>query len=156
MRKRAILVAVANGAEEIETVTIVDVLRRAGATVTLAKAGSIGSDLKCQMSRGMSITADALLRDEAVLQTKYDAIVLPGGLEGAKTLAKEKLLLGKIALQMKEHRLVAAICAAPVFVLANNNLLNNVPKAVCHPTVIDNIENEAIRNKFLRSPKEHE
>ena len=97
MRKRAILVAVANGAEEIETVTIVDILRRAGANVTLAKAGSLDSNLKCQMSRGMSITADALLRDEAVLQTKYDAIVLPGGLEGAKTLAKEKLLLGKIA-----------------------------------------------------------
>ena len=62
---KAVLVPVASGSEEIETVTIVDVLRRAGADVTLAKVATKqnGQDLKCLMSRGINLIADASLTD---------------------------------------------------------------------------------------------
>ena len=98
MKKRNVLVTIASGGEEIETVTIVDVLRRAGANVTLAKVGtdSNGANLDCQMSRGVTLKADASLTDMSVLQTKYDAIVIPGGLEGATAMAKDKNLFNMI------------------------------------------------------------
>ena len=55
---------------------------------------------------------------------------------------------------MKEERLVGAICAAPVYILANNDLLKNVERAVCHPTVIPKIKDDVIREKFILEPKE--
>ena len=62
------LVPVASGSEEIETVTIVDVLRRAGADVTLAKVATKANDedLKCLMSRGVNLVADTTIPDKVV------------------------------------------------------------------------------------------
>ena len=79
---KSVLVPIADGSEEIEAVTIVDVLRRASASVTLA---SITDSLTITASRSVKITADALLTD--CLANTYDAIVLPGGLPGADNLA---------------------------------------------------------------------
>ena len=80
---------VSDGSEEIETVTIVDVLRRAGAVVELAKveptkdAFKHKNKLLCQMSRGINIEADSHFT-QGHLQVDYKAVVLPGGLHGAK------------------------------------------------------------------------
>ncbi|KAL2911990.1 Protein deglycase DJ-1zDJ-1 [Polyrhizophydium stewartii] len=80
-----VLVLVADGSEEMETVISVDVLRRAGIHVHLAAAQD---SVEATCSRGVRVTADGLLADVPGLAAGgYDAIVLPGGLAGAKTFA---------------------------------------------------------------------
>ena len=68
-----------------------DVLRRAGTDVTLAKVATKnnGGDLKCLMSRGINLIADTAITDNSVKSSKYDAIVLPGGIVGSTTMAKD-------------------------------------------------------------------
>ena len=69
-------------------------------------------------------------------------------------MAKNKLLIAMLSKQMKEKRLVAAICAAPVFVLANNNLLENVERAICHPSVMSKIK--ISKDKFVTNPTDND
>ena len=90
---KSVLVPVAGGSEEIETISVVDILRRAGAEVTLAKVEKDwkkkeSGDLKCLLSRGITIMADKALTSADVQESRYDAIVLPGGLLGSLTMAK--------------------------------------------------------------------
>ncbi|MFN2168607.1 MAG: DJ-1/PfpI family protein, partial [Anaerolineae bacterium] len=79
MRKK-VLVPIADGVEEIEAVCIIDVLRRAGAEVTVAAVG----ELAVTASRGVKLVADAAIDD--CKDTVYDLIALPGGLPGADHL----------------------------------------------------------------------
>lgn len=69
---KTVLVPIGNGSEEMEAVIIIDVLRRAGASVTVA---SVESDLNVKCSRGVKIVADVLMSEAAKQQ--YDLIVLP-------------------------------------------------------------------------------
>lgn len=80
---KTVLVPLAPGFEEIETITVVDILRRAGARVTLA--GTQKGPL--EGSRGISILPDDLL--ENVLQEEFDLVVLPGGQPGTDNLQKD-------------------------------------------------------------------
>ncbi|CAN8016963.1 unnamed protein product [Ixodes persulcatus] len=109
MAKTALLI-LAEGAEEMEAIISADVLRRAGIDVTIA--GLTGtSPVKC--SRDVVVVPDKSL-DEAVKQSPYDVVVLPGGLKGSESLAASATV-GKILKdQEKSGRLVAAICAAPI------------------------------------------
>lgn len=66
------LVPLGNGTEEMEAVTIIDVLRRAGADVTVA---SVESDLTVECSRRVKVVADTLIKDVATAE--FDIIVLP-------------------------------------------------------------------------------
>ncbi len=112
-----VLVPLAQGCEELEAVTIVDLLRRAGITVTTA--GLDAQPIKA--SRGMVLIADTTL--DAALQNDYDMIALPGGMPGANHLRDDpriQLLLKNMATQ---NKYVAAICAAPK-ALAQAGLLN--------------------------------
>ena len=76
------LVPLAEGFEEVEAVTVVDVLRRGGVEVVLA---SIGEGLGTRGAHGITVTADAMFAD--VADEDYDAIVLPGGGEGTERVA---------------------------------------------------------------------
>lgn len=112
----SVLVPLAQGCEELEAVTIIDVLRRAGITVT--SAGLDARPVKC--SRGTVLVPDVTL-DEA-LRGDYDMIVLPGGMPGTDNLRLDtriKPLLRKMA---EQGKYTAAICAAPV-VLAEAGVL---------------------------------
>ncbi len=111
-----VLIPLAQGCEELEAVTIIDLLRRAGIEVITA-----GLDEKPVIaSRGVTILADTTL-DEALKQD-YDMIALPGGLPGADNLNKDPRII-KLLVQMAEsEKYTAAICAAPK-VLANAGLL---------------------------------
>lgn len=75
----SVLVPVADGSEEIETVCIVDTLVRAGATVTLA---SVTDSLKVKCSRGVNILADVTM--SSLTTHEFDAIAVPGGMPGAR------------------------------------------------------------------------
>lgn len=126
-----ILVVLAPGFEEIETSTIVDVLRRAGQEVVLA--GLQGTE-PCRGSRGIVFVPDAALSD---LDDGFDWLVLPGGLPGTEAMAADEALLQRIRRRAEEGRPVAAICAAPL-VLDRAGVL---PRAgfTCYPTLADRI-----------------
>lgn len=103
------------GAEEMETVISVDVMRRAQIAVTLAGIDS-SSPVTC--SRNIRIVPDIAL-EEAASQGPYDVVVLPGGLGGAKRLAESQKVKEVLAAQEKAGGFVAAVCAAPSALLAH-------------------------------------
>lgn len=111
MSKRA-LIAVADGVEDIESVTLIDVLRRAEVEVVVA---SIESRRMVTCARGSRLTADAMLMD--VLAQEFDLIALPGGMPGAQALAEHAPLGELVVRQAKAGKLFAAICAAPALAL---------------------------------------
>ncbi len=103
-----VLVPLACGFEDIEAVSIVDVLRRGGVEVVTA---SLGDALGVRSAHNILMQADALLAD--VLENEYDAIILPGGGEGTQNLLACAPLHERLRRQKEEGRLVCAICAAP-------------------------------------------
>ncbi|NJD30722.1 MAG: DJ-1/PfpI family protein [Gammaproteobacteria bacterium] len=112
-----VLVPLAQGFEEVEAVTIVDLLRRAGIEVrTASLAGS-----QVTGSHGITLAADMLL-DDAVA-ADYDMIVLPGGMPGSDHLKKDARVVALLRQFAAEGRFTAAICAAPG-VLAHAGLLD--------------------------------
>ena len=114
-----VLVCLAPGSEETEAVTVIDLLVRAGATVTTASvAGDGARDITC--SRGVRLLADTTL--VAVADDPHDAIVLPGGGPGAECFRDSPLLVEKVRQMHTSGKLVAAICAAPALVLEHHQL----------------------------------
>jgi len=129
-----VLVPIAAGTEEIEAVCIIDVLRRAGASVTVASV----SELQVTASRGVNLVADQRIGD--CVDDTYDLIALPGGMPGAEHLRDSKDLEGLLKRQQRDGRLYAAICASPVVVLQHHGLLHG-HRATCHPDFVDRLEN---------------
>lgn len=123
------LVLFAAGSEELEAVTVVNILRRAGVTVTLAGL----SDGALKGSRGITLQPDTTLN--AVLNDDFDMLVLPGGMPGTRHLQADARVI-KLAQDMAKHgKYVTAICAAPM-VLATAGLLAG-KRATCYPTCLD-------------------
>ena len=124
-----VLIPLAEGCEELEAVTLIDLLRRAGIEVTVAslREGMVTA------SRGVRLVPDATLN--AVMDQTFDMIVLPGGLPGADHLDADPRIHRLLQRHIAEDRKVAAICAAPK-VLANAQLLSG-RKATCYPGCID-------------------
>ncbi|MBC8654440.1 protein deglycase YajL [Providencia vermicola] len=115
----SVLICIAHGSEEIETVTSADLLVRAGINVTLASVTE-DSSLQVTASRGMKIVADTPLIK--VADEPFDAIVLPGGLAGAETFRDSPLVVEKVRRMHLDGKIVAAICAAPAIVLEYHQL----------------------------------
>ena len=128
-----VLVPLAPGCEELEAVTIIDLLRRADIQVVTASL-DFGSDvLPVTASRGVVIIPDMTL--ETALLIDFDMLVLPGGLPGADHLDNDPrihLLLKQMA---NDSKYTAAICAAPK-VLAHANLLEG-KAATSYPGFLD-------------------
>lgn len=123
------LVLFAEGSEDLEAVSIVNILRRGGISVILAGLNSG----PLRGSRGTVLLPDTTL-DEA-LKHSYDMLVLPGGQPGTSHLKADDRVL-KLARDMyATGRYVAAICAAPS-VLAAAGLLDG-KQATCFPTCLD-------------------
>ncbi|MBB2495354.1 DJ-1 family glyoxalase III [Aquipseudomonas ullengensis] len=128
-----VLIAVADGVEDIETVTLIDVLRRAELEVVVA---SIESRRMFTCARGTRITADTMLVD--VLAQDFDLIVLPGGMPGAEHLAEHAPLAEKVVAQAKAGKLFAAICAAPAVALQAYGVLKQ-RRMTCYPAFSDRL-----------------
>ncbi len=124
MSKR-VLTVFAEGFEEIEAVTPVDLLRRAG--IEVDTAGITGIDITG--SHGISIIADYSI-DE--IEDVYDGIIIPGGIPGSVNIAGSDEVLDLIRKMNAEGRLIASICAAPALVLYKAGVLNG-KKATCYP-----------------------
>jgi 4-methyl-5(b-hydroxyethyl)-thiazole monophosphate biosynthesis len=127
--KKAILF-LADGFEEIEAITVIDILRRASIECTTC---SIEDTKTVKGSHSISVQADILLTPET--DFKYDAIVLPGGMQGAKALSHNKTILNLIKRMLLEQKIVAAICAAPI-VLREANVIEG-RKLTSFPGVLE-------------------
>ena len=132
--QKRVLVPIATGSEEIETACVVDILRRAGADVTVASCNT-DSALVVKMSRGMNFLADAAVT--ACANNTYDLIALPGGMPGASGLAASPVLLALLKAQAARGAPYAAMCAAPAVVLEPAGLLNKA--ATAHPAFVDKL-----------------
>jgi 4-methyl-5(b-hydroxyethyl)-thiazole monophosphate biosynthesis len=121
--KRA-LVPLARGFEETEAIAVVDLLRRAEVEVVVAalEPGPVRS------AHGVVIEPDALLAD--VVDEPFDAVVLPGGLEGTERLAASQLVGRALRSAASRGAVTAAVCAAPT-VLELHGLLAG-RRATCH------------------------
>lgn len=124
-----VLVPLAEGCEELEAVTIIDLLRRAGVEVVTAGL----ADGPVRASRGVVLLPDRNL--DEVLGDEFDMIVLPGGLPGADHLDADPRIHTLLQRMAEQDRFTAAICAAPK-VLLNAGLLDG-HKATAYPGVID-------------------
>ncbi|MGH8657020.1 MAG: DJ-1 family glyoxalase III [Gammaproteobacteria bacterium] len=111
-----VLVPLAPGCEELEAVTIIDLLRRAGVEVTAASLD--GGTVRA--SRGVCLVPDTSL--EQALQGEFDMVVLPGGLTGAENLNADPRIHPFLVSMAEKGRYITAICAAPT-VLGNAGLL---------------------------------
>ncbi|QXO16826.1 MULTISPECIES: DJ-1 family glyoxalase III [Vibrio] len=142
MTKR-ILIPIAPGTEEMEAVTLIDILVRAGYQVVVASADFDGH-LTMRASRGVTLTADCKLVD--VADDEFDAVVLAGGVGGAEVFRDSTVLVEIIRQQKYDGRLVAAICAAPAVVLQHHDLY---PGALmtCHPNFQQCIPADLWRNR---------
>jgi 4-methyl-5(b-hydroxyethyl)-thiazole monophosphate biosynthesis len=127
------LVPVANGTEDLEAVTIIDVLRRAQFEVTVA---SIEHDLTVTLAKGCKLTADAAMSDQR--KESFDLIAVPGGSAGAAALAKNKVLIELLRHNRANRKWYAAICAAPAMVFAQHDLLEG-KRATCFPSFKDQL-----------------
>ena len=131
---KKVLVAAADGIEELEAITIIDCLRRAGADLTIASV----QKLEITTARKVKITADCLITD--CKDKVYDLIVLPGGMPGAEYLRDNKELTEMLKKQKNSPRFYAAICASPAVVFENHGLLTD-KKATCYPAMAEKIKN---------------
>jgi len=113
----SVLVILAEGFEEVEAVTPIDLLRRSGANVTVASLDT----LAVKGSHGIVVKADTTL--SACKKKPFDCIVLPGGGQGAKNLAASYEVLEKV-IETAQSGVVGAICAAPAVVLGKTGLLD--------------------------------
>ena len=131
-----VLVPLAQGCEELEAITITDLLVRAGIEVTTAGL----DDKPVTASRGATLIPDTTI--DAVRDQAFDLIVLPGGLPGADNLRDNESVQTMLKSHAGEGRFVGAICAAPK-ALAQAGLLEN-RTATAYPGVLEALGNDQI------------
>ena len=138
---KTVYVFLAEGFEEIEAITIIDVVRRAGIAVTTI---SISSDKQVTGAHGIPLLADALFTESDF--NNSEMLVLPGGMPGAENLQNFKPLTDLLREKNAANEKIGAICAAPK-VLGVNGLLNG-KEAVCFP----GFEEQLIGAEILEQP----
>lgn len=134
---KKVIVPLADGFEEIEALTIVDILRRADVDVMLAALETI----EVKGAHGVVVKADALI--STIDATQYDMIALPGGLPGATNLARHEGVQSIIKSFDTQQKYIAAICAAP-YALFTAGVLKNA--YTCYPGFHSNITHDGYKS----------
>jgi 4-methyl-5(b-hydroxyethyl)-thiazole monophosphate biosynthesis len=128
MSKR-VIVFLANGFEEVEAITPIDYLRRAGIEVCTV---SIGPDRTVTGAHGIPVLADTTLRELAKPAAAWDGVLLPGGQPGASNLAASREVGALLKEFAASGKWVCAICASPAAILAPLGLLQG-RRFTCFP-----------------------
>ena len=124
---KRVLVPLAPGFEEIEAITVIDILRRAGVTVTVAGTQAGPIEASHQTRHLPDCTLDEVRAED------FDMLVLPGGQPGTTNLRKDPRVRQIIAVMQSRHGWLAAICAAPTVLGAAGVLAGR--KVTGHPSV---------------------
>ena len=136
----SVLLPLARGFEEVEAVSLVDVLRRGGVEVRMAHMeDNIGGDLVLG-ANGITIQADTSIAN--VLAEDFDMILLPGGWDGTYILAENPHVQRLIKEFKAKEKLVGAMCAAP-YALKQAGVLGN--SYTCYPAAKEEIDHEGYR-----------
>jgi len=133
MSRKKILIPLAKGFEEIEAVTLIDVLRRADMEVVVAGV----KKKQVEGSNGITIKANAIVAD--MKSDDFDMIVLPGGWDGTHALAEDEDVQRLLKEMKAKNKMIGAICAAP-FALNKAGVLNE--NYTCYPSVENEIRLE--------------
>ncbi|CAN1278588.1 Protein DJ-1 homolog C [Linum perenne] len=132
-----VLLPIANGSEEIDIVTIVDILRRAKVEVLVA---SVQKSLQILASQGTKIVADKLIGDAA--ESVYDLIILPGGIAGSERLQKSKVLKKLLLEQDAGGRIYGSVCSSTP-VLQKHGLLKD-KRVAAHPGIATELTSNVV------------
>lgn len=132
---KTVIIPLATGFEEIEAITIIDTLRRAGNVV---KTVSLDDNLSVIGAHSITTIADSTIKHI----NNFDAILLPGGMPGTTNLLNSQILKELLAKANGEKKIIGAICAAP-WVLANCGLLEKRP-ATCYPAFEEKLTNTLV------------
>ena len=128
-----VLVFLASGFEEIEALTVVDLLRRAGIDTMMV---SITNDISVTGSHGITVAADEVM--EAINFDEATMIVLPGGMPGTKNLEACDALMNQVDDYYSQGKYIAAICAAPT-IFGHRGILEG-KSACCYPGMEDQLK----------------
>ena len=131
-----VLIPLTDGFEDIEAVSVIDVLRRGGVEVVTA---STAAGIEVTSAHGIVMKADAMIADAA--EAEYDAIVLPGG-PGTQSLLGSEALVERLRRQKAEGKLLCAICAAPT-VLTELGLVDPGLHITCYPTCMMDLDRKS-------------
>ena len=133
-----VLIPLGKGFEEVEAISVLDVLRRTGCEVILAAVDEESQkSLVVESQGGVKIVADVKITE--VLPSCIDSIVLPGGWENTQNLIKSKELGMLLEDLNKRNRIIGAICAAPLALFKHKILINQ--KFTCYPGIEAEIKN---------------
>ena len=134
-----VYVFLADGFEEIEALTPVDLLRRAGVEVAVV---SIYPDRKAVTgARGINVTADIKINETDI--SRSDIAVLPGGMPGTVNLLECDKLMDMVDELYRQGKRIAAICAAPARILGSKGLVRG-KKATCYPGMEELLEGATV------------
>ncbi len=127
-----VLVFIADGSEEVEALSPIDYLRRAGLSVSVVSVGTASRTVT--MAHKVSVNADISLESylSAASSSLPDAIVVPGGMPGASNIAASKSAIALLEECFKAGKLVCAICASPALVLSKTSALEG-RSWTCYP-----------------------
>ena len=134
-----VLVIISSGFEEIETVSIIDILRRAQINVTVATI----NDILTKGANEIIIEADKKLQDITDFND-FDMVVLPGGGENCKNLANSQLVKETLQKMKNSDKYVTAICASP-YALHEAKVLNDT--YTCYPSFEKRIDSSTYTDK---------
>ena len=132
MNNKKVGMMVANGYEEVEMLTVVDLLRRAGIVCDII---SVTGEKELTSSHKVTVLADLMYEDADF--DSYDALAIPGGMPGTTNLGEHVGVCEQLRKAYGEGKLIAAICAAPT-VFGKLGLLEG-KKAICYPGMEDQL-----------------
>lgn len=136
-----VLVPLADGFEEIEAISIIDVLRRGGIKVITA---SLGEKKEVKGAHDIVVLADVEIKSVDV--STLDMIVLPGGWDGTLALRDDVSVQQILRTMDKEAKLIGAICAAPLALHSAGVLKHNY---TCYPTIETQIREDGFSDKEM-------
>ena len=130
-----VMIPLVDGFEDIEAVSVIDVLRRGGIEVVTA---ALGDSPEVTSAHGIVMKADASV--DALADAVFDAIILPGG-PGTSGLSASETLVELLRRHAEERRLIAAICAAPT-VLTGLGLVPPGFHLTCYPSCVMDLDRD--------------
>ncbi len=140
---KKIIVPLAEGFEEIEAISIIDILRRANIEVVTLQ---LNDDKEVLGAHGIKVKADIKLKDLESLDY-YDGIAVPGGMGGVNNLMANNKILDMIKFLSDDGKLVSAICAGPM-VLERAGVLKGI-NATCYPGLEDELKSATIVDEIV-------